>query len=284
MCEMEEVIIQAADGYRLSALYGTTSFCDKGIAVVSSATGVKKEFYINFALFLIEQGYDVLLFDYRGIGGSAPVDLRSSPIYMHEWGIKDMNAVMNYLVAERRRASITWIGHSVGAQLTGFIEHHDRIRKVVMVNAAIGYWGYFPFPMNVGIWMMWYLVSPLMLRIFGYGKMRQIGWGEDLPRNAIIEWREWCTNPHYYRKCVNDMLRTDRFYHFTKPVTALYMSDDYIANDKTVSLMMQFFPNAPVNIRKIWTTDYTLHKVGHMGFFRKKFRNTLWPLIVESME
>src|SRR6478609_5321414 len=117
MYEMEEIIIQAADGYRLSALYGATSFCDKGIAVVSSATGVKKEFYINFALFLVEQGYDVLLFDYRGIGGSAPVDLRSSSIYMHEWGIKDMNAVMNYLVTERNRASITWIGHSVGAQL-----------------------------------------------------------------------------------------------------------------------------------------------------------------------
>ncbi len=123
-----------------------------------------------------------------------------------------------------------------------------------------------------------------MLKWYGDGKMRQIGWGEDLPRNAIIEWREWCTNPHYYQKCVNDTLRTDRFYHFTKPVTALYTSDDYIANDKTVSLMMQFFPNAPVKIRKIWTTSYTRDKVGHTGMFRKKFRDTLWPLIVESME
>ncbi|MGC3945004.1 MAG: alpha/beta fold hydrolase [Chryseolinea sp.] len=254
---MEEIIIQASDGYRLSALYGSAEANAKGTAVISSATGVKKEFYVNFGLFLIEQGYDVLLFDYRGIGGSAPRDLRSSSIFMHDWGIKDMNAVMKHLVETKGCTNITWIGHSIGAQLTGFIEHHTFIRKVIAINAAVGYWGYFPFPMNLGIWMMWYLVSPLMLRLYGYGKMRQIGWGEDLPRNAIIEWREWCTNPHYYRKCVNDTLRTDRFYHFTRPVTALYTSDDYIANDKTVPLMMQFFPNAQVNIRK--NLDVTIY-------------------------
>jgi predicted alpha/beta hydrolase len=281
---METLTIPSADGYQLSALYGSACICTKGTAVVSSATGVKKEFYINFAQFLMDHGYDVVLFDYRGIGGSAPGDLRASLIFMHDWGIKDMNDVMNYLVCERHCTNVTWIGHSIGAQLTGFIEHHQYIRKVVAINAAVGYWRYFPFPMNVGIWVMWYLVSPLMLKWYGYGKMRQIGWGEDLPRNAIIEWREWCTNPHYYRKCVNDILSTDRFYHFTRPVTALYTSDDYIANDKTVSLMMQFFPNAQVKIHKIWTTRYTRDKVGHTGMFRKKFKDTLWPLIVESME
>ena len=238
---MKEIIIQAADGYRLSALYGSAAQCLKGTAVISSATGVKKEFYINFAQFLMAKGYDVALFDYRGIGGSAPRDLRSSKIFMHDWGVKDMNAVMNYLVEARQCTNITWIGHSIGAQLTGFIEHHEYIRKVIAINAAVGYWAYFAFPMNIGIWLMWYLVSPLMLKWYGYGKMQRIGWGEDLPRSTLIEWREWCTNPHYYRKCVNDTLRTDPFYHFTKPMTAFYTSDDYIANDKTVSLMMQFF-------------------------------------------
>ncbi|WP_337329512.1 alpha/beta hydrolase family protein [Chryseolinea sp. T2] len=277
-------MICAADGYQLSALYSEADQGAKGTAVISSATGVKKEFYINFGLFLVEQGYNVLLFDYRGIGGSAPRDLKSSPIFMHDWGIKDMNAVMRYLVETCGCVNITWIGHSIGAQLTGFIEHHHYIRKVVAINAAVGYWGYFPFPMNLGIWMMWYLVSPLMLRLYGYGKMRQIGWGEDLPRNALIEWRDWCTDPYYYRKYVNEALHTDRFYHFTGPVTAIYTSDDYIANDKTVSMMMQFFPNATVSIRKIWTSQYTRHKVGHTGLFRRKFKDSLWPLIVESMQ
>lgn len=281
---MEEVTIPAADGYQLSGLYGLTGKAVKGTAVVSGATGIRKEFYINFAHFLMDRGYDVLLFDYRGIGGSAPNDLRSSLIFMHDWGTKDMDAVIKYLVESRKCTGIIWIGHSIGAQLTGFIEHHQYIRKVVAINAALGYWAYFPFPMNVGIWLMWYLVSPLMLFSFGYGKMRQIGWGEDLPRNAIIEWREWCTSPHYYRKYVNQQLHMDRFYHFTKPVTALYTSDDYIANDRTVSLMMQFFPNAQVQIRKIETSQYTPHKVGHTGLFRKKFKDTLWPLIAESME
>src|SRR4051812_10971419 len=90
---MEEITIHAADGYCLSALYGTASVGLKGTAVISSATGVKKEYYINFGHFLRDEGYDVLLFDYRGIGGSAPQDLRASPIFMHDWGTKDMNAI-----------------------------------------------------------------------------------------------------------------------------------------------------------------------------------------------
>ncbi len=32
-----------------------------------------------------------------------------------------MNAVLNYLVNERGITGITWLGHSIGAQLIGFL-------------------------------------------------------------------------------------------------------------------------------------------------------------------
>ena len=281
---MDKIFITASDGYRLSALYGTPDFKSIGTIVLSSATGVKKEFYTNFASFLVSEGYTVLLFDYRGIGGSAPSDLRTMDAYMHEWGTKDMNAALHYLVNDMGLSGIIWLGHSVGAQLVGFSENPQHVTKVISINSALGYWGYFPFPMKWLIWILWYFIGPLMIKIYGYGVMTKIGWGENLPRNMLMEWRAWCLDKTYFRKCLRQLLRSDKFSKFTIPITAVYMSDDFIANDKTVALMMNFFPNSPQKIMKLSVREHTKDRVGHTGLFRKKFRENLWPVIMDVIE
>jgi predicted alpha/beta hydrolase len=281
---MKQLFITAADGYRLSALYCEPVGNSIGTIVLSSATGVKKEFYINFSRFLVEKGYTVLLYDYRGIGKSAPDDLKALKSYMHEWGTKDMNAVIHYLVHEKGLTDIIWMGHSVGAQLVGFIEHRQHIRKVIAINAALGYWRYFPFPMKWLIWVLWYFIGPLMIRIYGYGAMQKIGWGENLPPNMLMEWREWCLSRTYFKGLLQKKLNTDTFHHFTTPITAVYISDDFIANDKTVPLMMRFFPNSPQEIMKLSVREHTPDKVGHIGIFRKKFEQNLWPELVRVIE
>ncbi|MEP6737556.1 MAG: alpha/beta fold hydrolase [Chryseolinea sp.] len=120
---MESINIAASDGYELSALFGSAAGRCQGSVIISSATSIRKEFYINFASFLNENGYNVLLFDYRGIGGSAPNDLKSANFFMHEWGTFDMNAALNYLVYEKKLTNIIRVGHSIGGQLVGFIEN-----------------------------------------------------------------------------------------------------------------------------------------------------------------
>jgi predicted alpha/beta hydrolase len=281
---MQNITITAADGYRLSALYATPVGDSMGTIILSSATGIKKEFYINFASFLVQNGYRVLLYDYRGIGQSAPEDLKKSVSYMHEWGTLDMNAVLDYLVNEKGLTDIIWVGHSVGAQLVGFVEHRQHIKKIIAISAAFGYWGYFPFPVKWLIWGLWFFVGPLMVKIYGYGAMKKIGWGENLPRNMMKEWREWCLSKTYFTCLLKRKLRMDKFYQFTTPIRAVYISDDYIANDKTVPLMMGFFPNSPFEILKIPVEKHTKLKVGHTGIFRRKFENNLWPLLVGIIE
>ena len=64
---MKKIAIEAEDGYRLSALFGKPADTPGGTIIISAATGIKKEFYINFARFLTGHGYFVLLYDYRGI-------------------------------------------------------------------------------------------------------------------------------------------------------------------------------------------------------------------------
>jgi predicted alpha/beta hydrolase len=281
---MQKIIITAADGYQLSALYGTPVSETMGTIILSSATGIKKEFYINFAHFLVQNGYNILLYDYRGIGESAPNNLKISKSYMHEWGTMDMNAVLDFMVHEKGFTDIIWVGHSVGAQLVGFLEHREHVKKVIAISAAFGYWGYFPFPVKWLIWGLWYFVGPLMVKIYGYGAMQKIGWGENLSCNMMSEWREWCLSKKYFTGLLEKKLKMDKFYNFTTPITALYISDDYIANDKTARLMMDFFPNSPLEILKIQVEKYTKLKVGHTGVFRRKFENNLWPLLVGVIE
>jgi predicted alpha/beta hydrolase len=281
---MKEITITACDGYKLSALYGTPGINVVGTIILSSATGIRKEFYINFSKFLIKKGYNVLLYDYRGIGGSAPGNLKDLKAWMHEWGTKDMNAVLNYLVEDRGFTNIIWIGHSVGAQLIGFLKNFQHIRKVIAINAAVGYWGYSPFPMKWLIWGLWYFIGPLMIKIYGYGAMRKIGWGENLPGNMMLEWRDWCLNKNYFEDCLQQQLSSDKFYLFTIPITSIYTSDDFIANDKTVPLMMEFFPNSPQEIVKVRVRQHTRDKVGHTGIFRKKFEKNLWPLLADVID
>ena len=277
-------MITAADGYKLSAIYGTPLGESRGNIILSSATGIKKEFYINFASFLIQNGYRVLLFDYRGIGGSAPGSLKTSRSYMHEWGTLDMNAALDYLVIEKRLTEIIWVGHSVGAQLIGFIKRQQYIRKVISISAAFGYWRYFPFPVKWKIWGLWFFIGPLMVRIYGYGAMKKIGWGENLSRNMMKEWREWCLSKTYFTGILEKILATDKFYGFTVPITSVYMSDDHLANDKTAPMMLKFFPNAPINIIKLEVEKYTTYKAGHTGIFRKKFQNDLWIHLTTIIE
>ncbi|MEC7263653.1 MAG: hypothetical protein VXW38_07925 [Bacteroidota bacterium] len=157
------------------------------------------------------------------------------------------------------------------------------MKKVISVNAALGYWGYFPFPMKATVWLLWYVIGPLMIKFYGYGQMQKIGWGENLPKNTILEWREWCTSKTYYSNFLKKEIGMDKFYNFKRPIMAFYLSDDYIANDRTAALMMHFFPNAESHLIKIDARKYTNCKVGHVGIFRKRFEETLWPVLSEAI-
>ena len=281
---MKKITIKAADGYLLSALYSTPPEETSNTVVLSSAIGVRKEFYIEFSQYLVQNGYNVLLFDYRGIGESAPQDLKKTKSFMHEWGTMDMNAALNYVVQKKGKTDIIWLGHSIGGQLVALLEKKAHIKKVIAINAALGYWGYFSFPRNIMVWSLWYLVQPVLIKWYGYGKMKKIGWGENLPANILKEWKQWCVNRNYFLPYLESTNQKVFFDDFSIPLTAVYTSDDYIANDITVPLMLKFFPNAPSQIKKLTVRDYTKDRVGHNGIFRKKFEKTLWPALVEIIE
>ena len=60
----------AVDGYLLGATYYPTDD-PRARIVMAGATGVAQRFYRHFAEYAAVRGYDVITFDYRGVGASA---------------------------------------------------------------------------------------------------------------------------------------------------------------------------------------------------------------------
>src|SRR6185503_1167636 len=68
--------------------------------LISSATAVPRKIYRAFATFLAENGFAVLTYDYRGIGGSRPDSLRGFPARMRDWASLDVSTAIDH--AQRR--------------------------------------------------------------------------------------------------------------------------------------------------------------------------------------
>jgi predicted alpha/beta hydrolase len=281
---MEKIIFTATDGYKLHGLWLQPVGAYKDVIILNSATGVKKEYYINFARYLVQNGYCVLLYDYRGIGASAPKSLKGFKAFMHQWGTLDMNAALDYVIEEKKFTSVIWMGHSVGAQMMGLLKNRKLIKKVIGINTSIGYWKYFHFPYNWMVFFLWNGPGPLSTLISGYAPMNKFGWGEPLPSGVYFEWRKWCHNKNHFSDLIVQYTGKGVFEDFNVPFTVIHSTDDYIANTKTVNKLLEFYPNT---INKVITLNpryFGIKHIGHTGIFRKSNVNTLWPIIIDAIE
>lgn len=71
----------------------------KSAVMIAPATGIKRQFYQNFAEFLAKNGYAVITFDNEGIGDSLDSDIAKCPASLISWGRYDMTAVLDTLIA-----------------------------------------------------------------------------------------------------------------------------------------------------------------------------------------
>lgn len=97
----------------------------KGTILVASATGVLQGFYRRFAEYAVSHGFDVVTFDYRGIGRSAPRSLKGFEMDFRDWAVKDLGALIDRL--DHESAPLYLVGHSYGGHALGLLKNHSRI-------------------------------------------------------------------------------------------------------------------------------------------------------------
>lgn len=278
------VTLRARDGRALGALW-LEARAARGALVVNGATGFPREFYLKFAGYCAERGYQALVYDYRGMGASRRPPLASEPARMSDWGRLDMPAALEWLAGRFPQLPLVTVGHSVGGQLIGCMQNQARARAHLMIATSIGYWRALRAPFRYQALAFWKLYGPLALKRRGYVPRGLLWRGESLPRGVFLEWREWCLRPdHFAADLAGGALRDSQFAAVRAPILAWSFSDDPIATPVAVAALLKFYPNAAIEQRSTTPAEAGVRTLGHSGFFTERHRETLWRAALDWLD
>jgi predicted alpha/beta hydrolase len=158
--------------------------------------------------------------------------------------------------------------------------NHAAVRRVVMVAGSSGYVRGIRFPGRLWAEVFLRAYLPLTSRLLGYGPLRMIRYGEDLPAGVAVQWARWCQRPGYVANGFGREIERHYYDEFCAPILSLHASDDRIASPANVQDLLRLFPQAPIQVRCLNPTEFGCKSIGHVDFFRRS-RSQLWPLVTD---
>ena len=236
---------------------------------------MRQSFYEAFARWMAQQGFRVTTFDYRGHGDSLVGPMREVRADLFDWA-RDYEAVIAAARAALPEQPLYLLGHSLGAQLPGLLRNPGQVDGLLSVAAGSGYWRDNAPRLKRMVPYFWWVLVPLATRLCGYfpgRKLRKVG---DLPAGVILQWRRWCLNPTYSVGAEGPEV-AQRYGAVRFPVLALSMSDDELMTLRGTQALVNLYSNAPTRVERIAPQDVKALRIGHFGFFREQFRQSLWP-------
>ena len=249
--------------------------------VIGGAMGVRQDYYAAFAQWLAGQGFRVTTFDYRGHGDSLVGPMREVRADLFDWA-RDYEAVIAAARVALPGQPLYLLGHSLGAQLPGLLRNPGQVDGLLSVAAGSGYWRDNAPRLKRMVPYFWWVLVPLATRLCGYfpgRKLRKVG---DLPAGVILQWRRWCLNPTYSVGAEGPEV-AQRYGAVRFPVLALSMSDDELMTLRGTQALVNLYSNAPTRVERIAPQDVKALRIGHFGFFREQFRQSLWPRAVADL-
>ena len=275
----EAVRVPARDGFLLSALWVRPER-PRAALLISPGTGYPKEYYLRFAKLAAGRGVACLLFDWRGMAGSAPEDLSTFEIDYPDWGRLDLPGVID----ELRRGSGTdgphlHMGHSVGGHFVGFADNQAQIDAHAFVCVGSGYWGHHLWWYKPLVLFFWHGWGSYCLARYNYVKTG-MGWtGRPVPGGVFRTWRRWCHNPRSYLDDLETVLRPHHFDEVKGPIRSFVYTDDPIATPRTARLILEAYPYAEKEVVVSTPEDLSLKSMGHGGPFSKKTISAAEPVL-----
>ena len=197
---------------------------------------------------------------------------------MRDWCILDVPGVLDWARRTYPERPIHWVGHSMGGFATGLAHNNHLIARQLNVATLSGYWGRMASPER-------YRVRLLM----GYcGAADRAcaaaifpGWlmgGEDMPGPAFLEWAGWCMTPEFL---FADRTLAERS-NFAQLPRARPLRPDRGRRLGHAGRRRRTWPSiSPAAWSDSTWRDHAwpmpAPPIGHHGFFREQFRDTLWP-------
>lgn len=270
------VTFAAPDGFPLGRTLRSGTG-DGPLVLVSGATAVPHRYYAGFAEALTEAGARaVLTYDYRGIGASPTPAHWRGRLNMKDWALQDFAAAIDRLDAVAPDHPMVGIGQSFGGQALGLSDRSDRFARYAIVASMSGATRLLD---DRWAWPRMNLLGVPVTRVFGEIP-RWMGLGEPIPGSIFRDWARWCRMPNYFFDDP-DLPETKRFASIDIPLLTLGMTDDPWGTPRAVAHLMKHYSNARIEERWIAPQDAGVDRIGHLGFFRPRFRDSLWPDVID---
>ena len=267
----ERIRIACQGGVQLGGHLWRSDATPRGFVVINPATGVLARYYHFYAGFLAGHGYDVLTYDYRGIGQSRPQRLRGCGYRWRDWGQLDFDAAIRFAAEKRRAGSLLVVGHSVGGFLPGLAEHGSLVDRMLTVGAQYAYWpDYAPK-------QRWHLAMPILTALCGYFPGKRLGWLEDLPAGVANEWsfKGRRTEASYPAETRADVVAS--FAAFRAPILAVAVTDDELGTLPAIRRTLAYYSGAERQEVLLAPADLNVEAIGHFGLFHARFADSFWP-------
>ena len=268
-----EMVLTAADGYRLGATRYPAHKPVRAHLVLAGATGVPQGFYRRFAQFAASQGYNVMTLDYRGIGRSKPATLKGFRVDYLDWARLDLASAVDTM--SEPGLPLYVVGHSYGGQAFGLLPNHHKVNALYTFATGAGWHGWMPPAERLRVLLLWRLIGPLIVKTKGYLAWKWLGMGEDLPLDVYRQWKHWCTFPRYFFQDPQMGHLSDNYDSVRSPIMACNALDDLWAGPSSRDAFMAGYRNVQWQATDIDPRQAGMGPIGHMGYFKQNCQ-PLW--------
>lgn len=256
------------------------------MVVINAATSVRCRHYSRFAAYLFSHGFDVMTYDYRGIGESRSESIKGLRASWTDWGALDFEAMLKRAQREFPGQPIDVVAHSFGGCAAGLAESGKVIRRLVTVGAQFAYWRDYASEQRWRMFGKWHVVMPLMALLCGYFPGKRIGWLEDTPTGVVCDWSTPTARYEDRPSCRVLMKKAGAlpFDGVRAQTLAISLSDDPYGTIPAIERLLGYFSNAAKTHLRIAPQDIGERQVGHFGFFRSAYQATLWPIALTWLQ
>jgi predicted alpha/beta hydrolase len=283
----------AADDYPIKGFFWRhpqTSQRRRPVVIINPATSVRCRYYFRFADFLFERGFDVIAYDYRGIGESRPAKLRGFDAGWIDWGRVDFEAVLKHADASFSSQPIDIVAHSIGGFVIGLAPSNHRIRRIFTVGAQYAYRHDYADGKRPRMLAKWHIFMPLLTMLFGYFPGQRLGWLEDTPKGVVRDWAfsrerfEDTWRGRSWTRHLDKRALVQQFAAVTAPILALSMTDDEFGTVPAIERLLAYFSRSRRTHLRISPQSIGEPSIGHFAFFNKRFERKLWPIALQWLD
>lgn len=281
MTKLKELQINTPLNYPIT-ITAFASKTTKAIVIILPATGVLQTYYAKLARFLQKNNYTVYTFDYGGIGKSKMKPLTKFDTSLSNWATNDIESVFKYINKLHPSKKINCIGHSLGGQLLGLVPSNKLINNIILAASPSNHYSFWDGFEKTKNFFNWFVIFPFFTTFFKYFPSKFFMKMENLPKSMAKEFYTWSQENDYYFSSKINLKKYH--YQIKNKLTSYSTVNDPYAPKKAVDWLTKKYSNATIIRKHLLPKNYNVKNIGHFGFFKQKFENTIWQEYLKDLQ